>query len=79
MAARSMKWKRLSPGEYRAFGDTHRYLLQRVDDTWFLEAKQLQTLSDLEEGELPSVIMRRCESKREGTELALELEQEWET
>lgn len=78
MAARSLKWKRLNPGEYRAFGDMHRYLLRRADNTWFLEAKQLQTLSDLGEGDLPSVTMRRCESKREATELALELEQEWD-
>lgn len=78
MAARALKWKRLDQGVYRSFGDAHRYLLQRVDDTWFLEAKELYTISDLREAEQPSVTMRRCESKREGTELALELEQEWD-
>lgn len=78
MSARALKWKRLDQGVYRSFGDTHRYLLQRVDDTWFLEAKELHTLSDLGEGKQPSVTMRRCDSKREGTELALELEQKWD-
>lgn len=74
---RALKWKRLDAGQYRAFGDEHRYIIQRQDDTWFLEAKELLTISDLKNDDQPTVTMRRCGSKREATDLALELESKW--
>lgn len=71
---RELKWKRLSPGKYRAFGDTHKYVIQRVDDEWFLQVSEMLTISDLGTDAQEDSALHRCGSKRAATDLAREVE-----
>lgn len=71
---RDLKWKRLSPGKYRAFGDRHKYVIQRVDDEWFLQVSEMLTISDLGTDAKEDSALHRCGSKKSATDLARDLE-----
>lgn len=72
--ARELKWKRLNPGIYRAFGDQHKYIIQRVDNEWFLQVSEMLMISDLGTDAQASVDLFRCGSKRAATDTAADME-----
>lgn len=71
---RDLKWKRLSPGKYRAFGDRNKYVIQRVDNEWFLQVSEMLTISDLGTDAQADSALHRCGSKKAATDTALSLE-----
>lgn len=71
---RCLKWKRLSPGKYRAFGDRHKYIVQRVDNEWFLQVSEMLTISDLGTDAQADSALHRCGSKKAATDTALSME-----